>query len=174
MFVSQQAMKIPVIKPIVLRCSLTAILIFAGLLLALHWRPGRQVRLHQQHFLRAVEDRNWKKVSAFVAPDFKDRWRQTRSIVLARLPQVFANFLVCGIESSDSLLLWQDGTGVVQSRIRIVGSGGPIAQYIMEEAANLKQPFSFIWRHQSWKPWDWTLVEVDQPELQIPEDTEFQ
>ncbi len=37
----------------------------------------------------------------------------------------------------------------------------------------LEKPFVFKWRHQSWKPWDWALVEIDQRELEIPSDPEM-
>jgi len=39
----------------------------------------------------------------------------------------------------------------------------------MSRVAELKEPFSFTWRQVSWKPWDWKLVRVDQPELEITE-----
>jgi hypothetical protein len=29
-------------------------------------------------------------------------------------------------------------------------------------------PFELRWRHESWKPWDWKLVEVHNPELEVP------
>jgi hypothetical protein len=49
-----------------------------------------------------------------------------------------------------------------------VGSGGPIAQFVMQESENLTAPFSFKWRKESWMPWDWALVEVTQPQADLP------
>lgn len=155
-------MRIPL--PILRRILIAAPLVL-GLLLALHWRPGRQVRLHQEHFLRAVEDRNWAKVGDFVAPDYRDHWQQDRKQLLENLPPVFGDFLACGILERDVTLAWKDGAGMIASRLEVVGSGGPIAQAVIDRTAGLKQPFALIWRRQSWKPWTWKLVSAGQPEL---------
>lgn len=144
------------------------ILLAAALLLAWHWHAGRQVHLHQQHFLETVGDRNWKKAADFLAADYRDRWGQSRAEVLQRLPQAFQDFLACGVESESESLEWKGGDGIVRARIRIVGSGGPIARFVMEEVGKLEQPFALTWRKQSWKPWDWALVSVDQPQIEIP------
>ena len=156
-----------------LRFALPVTALIATHLLTLHWLPGRQVRLHQEHLLRSVEDRNWKKVNAFVSTDYRDRWGQTKQVVLTRLPQVFGNFLACGVQGTPISQTWSGGACVIQSRIHIVGSGGPIAQFVIQQSESLREPFVFKWRRQSWKPWDWALVEVDQPELEIPADLEM-
>ena len=152
---------------------LTALALVLVVGLAIHWRPARQVRLHQEHLLQAIGDRNWKKVHTFVSSDYHDRWGQTGNTLLAHLPQVFGNFLACGVLQTPVSQAWPDGTCAVSSRIRIVGSGGPIAQFVIDQCQSLRAPFTFKWRHRSWKPWDWALIEVDQPELEIPADTEM-
>jgi hypothetical protein len=156
-----------------LKFLLPGILLIAALALAFHWRPTRQVRLHQEHFLTAIEDRHWKQAAPFLSADYHDRWGQTKSVVLLRLSQVFGTFLACGLqETAVSAARANDGALVLTSRVRIVGSGGPIAQMVMQQSESLHAPFTFKWKHESWKPWDWALVEVDQPELEIPADLE--
>ena len=40
---------------------------------------------------------------------------------------------------------------------------------MMNERQNsLSTPFELQWRHVSGKPWDWKLVRVSNPELEIP------
>jgi hypothetical protein len=136
--------------------------------LALHWRPSRQVRLHQEHLLETAGARNWKKVERFLAPDYKDRWGQSRADVLQRLPQAFQDFLACSVEQDPAELAWNGDTAVVRARIRILGSGGAITRFVMAEVNGLREPFALSWRKQSWKPWDWALVAVDQPEIDVP------
>ncbi len=135
------------------------------LALALHWQPTRQVRLHQEHLLEAVQNRKWKTAGEFLAEDYRDRWGQTKTDVLAQLPQVFGDFLALGVIGEDGAVSWSESEPTVRERIRIVGSGGPIAQIVMQRSQAFTQPFSFRWRRQSWRPWDWALVEADQPEL---------
>jgi hypothetical protein len=158
-------MQIPVL---LLRRALIASAILVVLLMFLNWRPSRQVRLHQEHLLEAVGKRDWKKVGGFFAPDFKDRWGQSREVALRRLPQAFQDFLACSVEGGERSLEWHDGSGIVQARIRILGSGGGLARFVMEQVNQLSEPFTLTWRKQSWKPWDWALVSVDQPQIEIP------
>jgi len=140
----------------------------ALLLATLHWLPGRQVRLHQKNLLRAVEDRKWVTVGGFISANYKDPWGQTKPKILKHLPQIFADFLALGVIPEEEILFRDDRNLVVQERIRIVGSGGPIAQFVMQESENLTAPFSFKWRKESWMPWDWALVEVTQPQADLP------
>jgi hypothetical protein len=164
-------MNIPV--PLARRIAIAALVLFA-LLLVLHWRPSHQVRLHQDHLLRAVENRKWKMAGEFMAEDYKDSWEQTKPVVLARLPQIFSDFLACGVIAENTSLTWTNGEPAIQSQIHIVGSGGPIAQLVMEESKHLSEPYSFKWRRQSWKPWDWKLIEVSQPQLRMTDAMDWQ
>jgi hypothetical protein len=156
-----------------LRRALVVVPILAVLLLLIHWRPTRQVRLHQEHLFEAVGSRDWKKVGGFLAADYKDRWGQTREVALQRLPQAFQDFLSCSVESEKRSIEWQDGACIFKSRIRILGSGGGIARYVMAELDQLTEPFALTWRQQSWLPWDWALVSVDQPQLKFSPDFEM-
>lgn len=151
-----------------LRRAILGAALVAVLLAGLHWRPSRQVRLHQRDLLRAVEDRKWPTVGEFFAPDYRDRWGQTKPQILERLPQIFADFLALGVLAENETFSRQDGAPVIREHLRLVGSGGPIAQFVIQESAHLTAPFSFKWRRESWKPWDWALVEVDQPQLEAP------
>ena len=141
-----------------------AILIF----LALLWQPERQVRLHHEHFLKAVGKRNWQAVGKFIAAEYHDRWGHDKENVLAQSAQVFGQFLFCEIQSEDRSLAVENGSAAVSARILLGGTGGPIAEYAKQRVSALTEPFVFKWTRQSWKPWDWVLTEVDQPELTIP------
>ncbi|HEY1583637.1 MAG TPA: hypothetical protein VGF73_11125 [Chthoniobacterales bacterium] len=39
---------------------------------------------------------------------------------------------------------------------------------IIEWVNSLTTPFELRWRRESWKPWDWKLVEVRNPGLELP------
>ena len=62
-----------------------------------------------------------------------------------------------------------DGTGTTRARLILAGRGSPLAEYAVERVARLTQPFTFTWRQRSWKPWDWVLTKMEQPELEIGE-----
>jgi hypothetical protein len=146
-------------------CVLVLAMVAVGLLLAWHWSPARQVALHQSHLLQTVENRNWPKVSGFLSEGYRDRWRQDKSQVLANLRQALADFLALGVQEKSRTLEWRNSDAVVRAHLELVGSGGPIAQFVMQRLDEFHEPFVFTWRHRSWRPWDWALIAVDQSEL---------
>ncbi len=137
--------------------------------LALLWQPARQVRLHQRHLLRAVEKRNWTNVGKFIGAEYRDRWEHDKENVIARSAQVFGQFLFCNIEAQEHSLHLADGAGTIGVRLTLSGTGSPIADFAKQRVNALTEPFIFKWTHRSWKPWDWELIAVDQPQLEIAE-----
>jgi len=137
------------------------------------WRPERQVRLHTAHLLKAVEGRQWKKVDSFVADNYSDRWSHDKGFVMRASTEVFGQFLFLSIPGQTLQCDISGSTGLTRDRIKITGSGGPIAQIVMETVNRIQAPFVFTWERKSWKPWDWRLIRIDQPELEIPPGTDL-
>ena len=143
--------------------GLFVLVIYFGLL----WQPARQVRLHQRHLLRSVEKRDWPAFGHFIAADYHDRWGHDKANVIDNVKQVFSQFLACDIRTEERSLIMADAAGTIGSRLTLGGSGGPLAALAIQHINGLTEPFSFNWAHRSWKPWDWELIEVDQPQLDI-------
>ena len=80
----------------------------------------------------------------------------------------FAQFFVLGITLENPEQSVSGKSGEVSARLLAKGSGGPLAQLVIERLQGLHEPFTFRWQRRSWKPWDWALVRVDQPTLEIP------
>ena len=137
--------------------------------LALLWQPARQVRLHQRHLLKSVEKRNWQAVGKFIGAEYRDRWEHDKENVIGQSAQVFGQFLFCNITAEEHSLALADGAGAIGVRLTLGGTGGPIAEYAKQRVNSLTEPFVFKWAHRSWKPWDWELIAVDQPQLDIEE-----
>jgi hypothetical protein len=154
-----------------LRLALSLAAPALAIYLALLWQPARQVRLHQEHFLQAVAKRKWADVGQFIGADYHDRWGHDKENVLAQAAQVFGQFVFCDFQSEERSLTLADGTGTVIARLTLGGTGGPVAEYAKQRVSTLTEPFTFKWVRRSWKPWDWELTEIDQPQLQISEMT---
>lgn len=150
------------------RWSIVAVLAFLAVLVLLgRWQPARQVRAHTEALLAAVEKKDWKRLEKLIADDYSDSWGQDKAVVQQRLKEVFAQFFVVEIKPGEIAVEEADGQGIAKSRIALVGRGGPFAEMAVQRASTLSEPFAFTWRQQSWKPWDWTLTRVEQPELKI-------
>lgn len=142
-------------------------LVSLGLFLMWYWRPERQVRLHQQELLSAVEDRDWEDVGELMANDYSDRWRHDKEFVLREAREVFAQFLFLELTGEEVDLVMGEGSGEIKVRLKIVGQGGPVAQFVMSRVNVMRDPWVFRWVQQSAWPWDWQLVFVNQPELEL-------
>ncbi len=142
-----------------------AAIIVVALWLAWFLQPERQVRRHTALLLNAIEGRNWEKLNNLMADSYTDRWKHDKGTVLEALPQVFGQFLFLNVEHETSAVEVLGGTGQTITRMKMSGSGGPIAQYVMEKVNNLSEPFTFHWYQRSAWPWDWELGRVDHPSL---------
>lgn len=147
--------------------AVAIVLALWGLWLLWLWQPERQVRLHTSHFLKKVEQRNWKAVPAFLADDYSDRWNHNKASAVEDAQQVFSQFLFLTIESRTDRCEVRDKEASTSTRVKVSGNGGGVAQIVMERVNSLQQPFVFTWRKVGSAPWEWQLTHIDQPELNI-------
>ena len=139
-----------------------------GVYLARLWQAQRQVELHSVHLLAHVEKKNWKAVGEFIGNDYQDRWGNDRALLLERLREVFRALPNARIEFSGATTRTQNGRGYWSAKINIKGSG-EFADFIEGRVNCLESPFEFEWQRGATWPWDWKLVAVRNPALEIPE-----
>ena len=139
-----------------------------GVYLARLWQPQRQIELHSIHLLTQVEKRNWKAVGEFVGNDYHDRWGNDRGLLLERLPDVFRALPNVRIEATGAATRMENGRGYWSAKI-IITAAGPYADLIQGRVNSLESPFEFEWQRRATWPWDWKLVAVKNPDLEIPD-----
>ncbi|MGC3991716.1 MAG: hypothetical protein QM796_18895 [Chthoniobacteraceae bacterium] len=145
---------------------IVVILVLAYLLFSL-WQPERQVALHQEHLLQAYSDRKWSKVEGFLDDAYADRWGHKKEDILRLSRIAFAQFIAPEVTGLSPQLGWKAGTATITEKLAVAGEGNEFAQEAERRINRLPQPFVFTWQRKSWKPWDWTLVCVDNPGLEI-------
>lgn len=131
------------------------------------WQPERQVRLHQKHFLQAVERRNWRKVESFLSPDYLDQWGFNAHRLGPSMEEGFSQFLFLSIEQRLEECAVHGDSGSTKVTVRVKGSGGPMAQQAMSAVNALRKPFTFTWRRESGSLSDWRLERVENEELTL-------
>jgi hypothetical protein len=149
---------------------------FAGLLVALFcggwlfflWQPERQVRLHSEHLVSAVEKRDWSAAGEFVASDYRDQWGNDRVSLLVRLHEGLAATRGLRLIVADDQTNATGSEGAWRAKISLSG-GGEFAQPMVERINSLSTPFDLRWRHVSGKPWDWKLIAVSNSQLELPD-----
>ncbi len=144
-----------------------------GIALLIHcvalWQPARQVRLHQQHLLRSVENRDWPRFESFIDDHYSDRWGHDKSFVTKESREVFRQFIWVTVQQREDVISMTPGLGAESARLVIAGAGGPLGEAVKQRVNGLAGPCEFRWKKAGWKPWEWKLVEFDQAELEIPD-----
>jgi hypothetical protein len=147
--------------------------VIAGVYLFQLWQPDRQVHLHSLHLADALEEKDWAGVTQFLAPDYSDQWGHNREVVVSRLQQVLHYARNLRVHAQQTITSATDGEGRWLARIRIEADDNEVAAFIKARVNVLEEPFELHWRRQSWKPWDWQLVRVNNSALELPTGSGF-
>jgi hypothetical protein len=139
---------------------------YSGFALSLSGGRSGQIRLHSGHLLSQMEKKDWTAVAEFIGQDYQDRWGDDRALLLERMREVFRVIPNARIEAGDPQVHVEDSKGLWAAKISVYGAG-EFAVSIQERVNSLSAPFELEWRLQSSKPWDWKLVCVRNPALEI-------
>jgi len=139
-----------------------------GFYLAWLWQGQRQIELHNLHLLAELEKHNWKAVGQFIGSDYRDQWGNDRALLLERLGEVFRALPNAQIESKVVSVQISNGRGFWIARIT-VKSTGEVADFVQNRVNSLESPFEFEWKRGATWPWDWKVVAVRNPGLELPE-----
>ena len=139
-----------------------------GLYLYWLWEPQHQVRLHSAHLIEALEDNDWAETGEFLDTSYADQWGHDRGLLLTRLRQVLTYARHLRIETIGTPRVDASSAEAVwAARITIEADPNEVSTFIKERINPLEEPFELRWRHQSGKPWDWKLVRVTNPSLEL-------
>ena len=141
-----------------------------GLWLARLWQPENQVRLHSQHLVRQIEQRNWSAAENFIAADYRDDWGNDRALLISQMRLALRSYSSLTITATGPQTRVALPEGSWSARIQIAGSGGEMAPEITSRVNSLTEPFELHWRREGHWPWNWKLVRVTNPALEISVD----
>lgn len=147
-----------------------AVALCIGLYLLWLWRPEHQVRLHTEHFLNAIDNRNWETVADFIGGDYHDQWDNDRARLLERMREGFRWVRGSSILAQNPVIQVQTARAIWVGKIIVYSSDDGVMEVLDERVNKLPTPFEFEWHRFSGKPWDWKLVRVSNPAFEIPAD----
>jgi hypothetical protein len=130
------------------------------------WQPQRQIDLHNTDLLAQIEKHKWKAVGEFIGDAYQDQWGNDRKLLLQRLPEVVGALGDTHIQASDVAIRREGDRGDWTAKITVNGTG-EFADYIQTRVNSLESPFEFEWQPGATWPWDWKLVSVRNPALEI-------
>ena len=139
-----------------------------GLYLFQLWTPEHQVRLHSAHLLAALEAKDWPAAEGFLDLSYEDQWGHDRTLLMTRLRQVLPYARHLRLDAREIIAHAEDGTGAWRARVTVEADPNEVTTLIKERINALPEPFALQWRQNSKKPWDWKLVRVTNPALELP------
>ncbi len=154
--------------PPLLRVVIVAALLVGLVMAALRWsRPESRIPARQKALMSAVSSRNWSKVERLMSENYRDHWHHDRAHARDTLSTVAGGFLTLEV-TLQAPVLDIDATGgpEIRGRLRLQGSGGGLAPMVQREVNRLEEPFVFVWEKTGSLPWHWSLLRVEQEELQ--------
>lgn len=138
-----------------------------GIYLFFLWQPRRQVQLHSEHLLHAVEKKKWSATEKFMSENYHDQWMQDRGAALSRLREVVRYMPNLRLQRQELLVHAADGRGEWRGRITVEADANEVSAFVKERVNALRTPFELQWQQQSGKPWDWKLVRARNADLKI-------
>jgi len=151
---------------IALICTQTALL---GAWLAWRWQPERAVEMRFEAFCKAISDRKPSKLEKLIDPAYADRWGMDRTTALREGREILRHFFALTLTPHDITVTPAPAPRewVVRARLRLSGTGSPIASLAEGEVNRLEAPWEFTWRRTDWRPWNWRLTRLDHPGIDL-------
>jgi hypothetical protein len=145
---------------------IAAVLILGVALWLWGWcQPERQVRRAQARFLAAAESGDFDSLAELIAEDYRDGWGHDKAFVLRASKEVFPRFVLIDINREERGVEQAGADWVLREKLTISGLGDGLAIAVRNRVNGLREPFTTTWRKKGWKPWDWELVSMEQPEI---------
>jgi hypothetical protein len=142
------------------------LLVLAVLIALPFFSPARGVERAWDDVLEAIQDNDGEALGELLGEDYADGFGLNRAEALKLAAAVRGHFVVCSVRRVSSELIMDPSgkSAVSRGLIRLGGNGSPVAQSAIHASEASQTPTAFRWRRNSWKPWDWRLVSVDNPD----------
>lgn len=136
-------------------------LLWLGWLALFEWPANAMVPARQNELLRLVAKKKFGKCDPYLSESYLDQWNFNKSDALLALEDIGSQFFVLNIEVKDPFHSIDGRTAKSEARLTLSGSGSPIAQLIIGRARRLEAPFVFHWQKDSWTPWSWRIMRIE-------------
>jgi hypothetical protein len=131
------------------------------------WGADNQVHLHTEHLIAALQDQDWSDVEGSLDPSYLDQWGENRAILTARLRGLLSYAKNLKVVPHETMVRTLGGQGTWSARVTIEADPNEVSALIKDRVNGLGEPFTLEWRKKSRKPWDWKLVRVSNPTLEL-------
>jgi hypothetical protein len=156
------------LRPKTLLTAGIALLVYVIFGIFFVWTDQNIVTARQERLFHLLSSKRWEKCGSLLSEDYRDNWDFSKTDAVLALKDIGSQFMIFHIEvlSLDvSIGAPARSQATADARVRLSGSGSPFCQQVISEANRLKEPFHFTWQKESWHPWSWHIIRIEQNEL---------
>jgi hypothetical protein len=142
-------------------------LLLVVVLVAFEMRPSAQISKRQASLIEGIERRSPPRIQRLLAKDYGDRWGFTSEQIVESMVDAGSQFMALVVTPvNQSVVFGEGGEATVSARVILSGKPvGPVGNEVTRQINQLKEPFVFVWKKQSFLPSSWRLVRVDNAAL---------
>lgn len=135
--------------------------------LLFEWPASIQVPLKQQAFLVAVEEGDNAAWDHLLSESYRDQWEFSKSNALVALQDVRSQLIGIKIDWNADATFVDEGEGTLRGSMKVEATGFFGTDFITSRINRLDAPWVFHWRKESWRPWSWKLVRIENEDLSL-------
>ena len=145
-------------------------LLLVVVLVAFQMRPSAQISKRQASLIEGIERRSPPRIQRLLAKDYGDRWGFTSEQLVESMVDAGSQFMALVVTPvNQSVVFGEGGEATVSARVILSCKPvGPVGNEVTRQINQLKEPFVFVWKKQSFLPSSWRLVRVDN--VALPDD----
>ncbi len=152
-------------------------LVLAAVLLAAGWvglqfrDPEAHVLKRQTRLLKAITEKDLAGFASLVSEGYGDDWGFTRETVCLAMDDVSSQFISLQIDPQKETLTVSGDRAHFTARLRVDGRSLTAPGIgMLSMSASVQEPYVFTWQKESFWPWSWRLVKIENPGLTIPKE----
>jgi hypothetical protein len=142
-----------------------AVILVAIIGLVVHWQPLKTLQRQQNTLLGAIESKKGARFRRMVSSEYRDRWGFNVDDITEAMLDARSQFLALVIHSKDQEIKVNGKEAVITCRLTLGGTPIVGGSEVTRRINQLKDPFVFTWRKQSFLPSSWRLISIENPSI---------
>ncbi|MGK0188143.1 MAG: hypothetical protein ACI9R3_003935 [Verrucomicrobiales bacterium] len=145
--------------------SITALVVLYHMVF--EWPSSIQLPLKQEAFLIAIEEGDNSAWDTLLSESYEDQWGFSKSDALVALQDVRSQLIGLDVVWTSEDTVIGDEDGKLTGDMHFEASGFFATDLITSRLNGVDKPWVFEWRKESWIPWSWKLVRIENESLNI-------
>jgi hypothetical protein len=150
---------------VIIVSGITALIVFYHMLF--EWPAETQVRLKHEAFLVSIEEGDNSAWNTLLYESYEDQWGFSKSNAMVAMQDVRSQFIGLNIIWQPESEVVDSGDGKLAGEMKFEATGFFATDLITSKLNGIDAPWVFEWKKESWLPWSWKLVRIENSGLDL-------